>query len=282
MSLGFISRSAMVPSGHPLFNAWRKIEWGANHANELSVFISKSFHEIPIGHKFDLKTNEHVFYFNADPDVFFEDISKAGLMMGDAIHNFRSALDSAVFALAHSDSPRGVKFPHKLQFPICDNSGGWNSEMGRKRLNGVKPKHVAIIERFQPYHGKNFVNIDDTIFVNPLALLRDSSNIDKHQQITDIEFSPGEIRPHISFIQPFEAGILSGHFFHKPWDISAGNFNAEIHRLENNRKLPKTDVDMIAFVSHPVLQSRGIYIEVILYAIRIEVIRIFRELKSLF
>jgi hypothetical protein len=98
--------------------------------------------------------------------------AKLSAIVGDVLCNLRPALDHLVFALAQLDSG---KAQDRTQFPICDSP----KHFKRKRdtwLKGLSPDHITAIERLQPYPGR-----DSNAW---LAVLRDLSNPDKHQELS--------------------------------------------------------------------------------------------------
>lgn len=111
-----------------------------------------------------------------------------GLLIGDCVHNLRSALDVLAFALAeqHSGVPLPEDVAKKSQFPIFGDEGrngapGRGPSMFRTNglpcIRGVHPRAQAIIESVQPYQ------LGATFREHPLWLLREMSNIDKHRLI---------------------------------------------------------------------------------------------------
>jgi len=90
------------------------------------------------------------------------------VLVGDAINDFRSALEYLVHGLVRLDSDREVG---KTQFPIADSPQHF-SRLRRRFLRGMSEKHVSRIEAVQPYQGSNW-----------LAELRRLSNLDKHRHL---------------------------------------------------------------------------------------------------
>lgn len=74
--------------------------------------------------------------------------AELGLILGDALSNYRAALDHLAWTLASQagEPPR----PKLIYFPICDTRQKFQSESPRK-LAGVLPTYVSMIERRQPY-----------------------------------------------------------------------------------------------------------------------------------
>lgn len=102
------------------------------------------------------------------PDTF-------GLLLGDVLHNFRSALDCVVAEMA-----RAVKADDsRTQFPICDDPADFDARYRNSRLRGLRQDQIAFLEGYQPY-------AQDLRFIHPLSYLRDMSNVDKHRLILPI------------------------------------------------------------------------------------------------
>jgi hypothetical protein len=71
------------------------------------------------------------------------------LIVGDAVHNLRSALDHLVFQLALLNG-RSIEECNRTAFPICIAEANFID--ARKRIDGfVHPKAVNLIEELQPY-----------------------------------------------------------------------------------------------------------------------------------
>jgi hypothetical protein len=102
------------------------------------------------------------------------DLEGWSLIIGDCIHNFRSALDHMVSAIAIHES--GKNPPPKegvLAFPIADNPSDFKKASGR--IETLSAPARAAIESVQPY------NRTHPAVPLPLALLRDFANTDKHK-----------------------------------------------------------------------------------------------------
>lgn len=99
---------------------------------------------------------------------------KWGVLVGEFVHNVRSALDHLVYqfsTLADGDPKRRL-----LQFPIFDDAAAYRGQE-RNYLAGVPDPLKEIIEWCQPYKG---CNGDVGI---ALRFLRDINNTDKHRLI---------------------------------------------------------------------------------------------------
>lgn len=97
------------------------------------------------------------------------------LILSDAIHNLRSALDYVVFELALHDSGKvqdGTQFiVEKVKSDLLDPKRGFDAR-AKRYLNGLGPDHVRAMEMFQPYNGVDWTK---TLF--------EISNPDKHRKL---------------------------------------------------------------------------------------------------
>jgi hypothetical protein len=109
--------------------------------------------------------------------------SRVGLLVGDAVHNLRSALDHIAYALAEDGA---AAIGHTMtgeeradiQFPTCINLNQFQSQIGRGRLRFVEATPHALIELYQPY---NLLGQDPEHAIP--RVLSDLDNTDKHRVI---------------------------------------------------------------------------------------------------
>jgi hypothetical protein len=99
-----------------------------------------------------------------------------GVMLGDFLHNTRSALDHLVSALVVVS---GGTVHHRHQFPICDTPQRWRQRVVQPSptaswLGFIDPSHIAVIEAVQPYQATG---------LKSLLVLQRFSNADKHRLI---------------------------------------------------------------------------------------------------
>jgi hypothetical protein len=106
-----------------------------------------------------------------------------GLLIGDCVHNLRSALDHIVYALIATNPLRGGAPPSdKAMFPICSGRAEYRRQTDKlKRLEGIPDAVAALIETLQPYHTRE-KGLDHTL--HPLWVLNKLDNIDKHRRLT--------------------------------------------------------------------------------------------------
>ena len=112
-----------------------------------------------------------------------DDSLKWGVILGDALHNLRSALDHLVAQLVLLNT--GKLSTTVNAFPICDTGAGYWS-VGKKgepskrdtTLKGVSDAHKALIDEMQPYRTRIPPGA-----IHSLSALRDLSNRDKHRLV---------------------------------------------------------------------------------------------------
>jgi hypothetical protein len=106
-------------------------------------------------------------------------------IIGDIVHNWRSALDHLAYQLVIRN---GRTPSNRTQFPIFSKSPLDASiyskakdakdalERWNRQVRGMHPNDVAVIERLQPYNGGHGPDI------HPLLALNQLSNWDKHRE----------------------------------------------------------------------------------------------------
>jgi hypothetical protein len=88
--------------------------------------------------------------------------------------------------------------------------------------------------------------------IKPLALLRDFSNIDKHQQICKMSIPPGGMKFNSQFADRFhkivQEGFLPGYYIENVI-IDASHFNTDIYEFGTKLSFPRDRFDNIGDVS---------------------------------
>jgi hypothetical protein len=95
---------------------------------------------------------------------------RLSVLIGECVHNMRSAVDNLVCGLALTLKPTCKC--HGLAFPLLKDQAEW-SEKADKSLKGVPPAAMEVIRNLQPWI--------DTTAPNPLVILNKLSNLDKHR-----------------------------------------------------------------------------------------------------
>lgn len=114
-----------------------------------------------------------------------------GVMLGECVHNLRSALDHLVCQLTLLDGGT-MDDCAQTQFPIASKSETQFEQMADYRISRLSRWHRAMIKRAQPYRA------GDRAWKHPLAILADLSNADKHRVLN----------PTYSIIKSDTAGTL--------------------------------------------------------------------------
>jgi hypothetical protein len=99
---------------------------------------------------------------------------RLGVILGDMVHNLRSALDHLVWQAVLRNGGR----PNRShQFPICDDEKDWNDACNRV-LRGLDAVDAEAVRDAQPFN----------VVMKPAALsrLREISNEDKHRVVTPV------------------------------------------------------------------------------------------------
>jgi hypothetical protein len=104
--------------------------------------------------------------------------SHLSLIVGDCLHNLRSALDNLVYELAvvHHGGQLPSDIEEILMFPIFDTRKGFR-EKGKYRIRGLDPSAQKVIEELQPYNQER----NNWATRNPLWKLNALSKRDKHR-----------------------------------------------------------------------------------------------------
>jgi hypothetical protein len=135
-------------------------------------------------------------------------------LVGEVVHNLRSALDQTIYAAAANPS-------RKHQFPIVSQEREWPGQRDR-RLRTVPAEVVEIVEAIQPFHAEPPLTSER----NLLALLARLSNADKHRLLHTAVLALVEAKPEFQLVQDV-AEVRDAHVFGGP--LTSG---AEFARLE--------------------------------------------------
>jgi hypothetical protein len=140
--------------------------------------------------------------FNADENCFDVRIAsvrepprRLSLILGDALQNFRSALDHVAWCLA-GQGRQGAKPRSRARFPIVNSPVAFRRAEVQDAMSQIDETHVEMIERLQPYRQ---VFTDDVL--HPLAALRAMSNRDRYR-LLEVALVPGALEISISAVPP--------------------------------------------------------------------------------
>jgi hypothetical protein len=168
-------------SGHELEGCQAKVDQARKHKEALQAewerFVDEDKPYSSVG-EFDAKSGWHTEYLK----ITKEPPLTLSVIVGDLVHNLRSALDHLVwqFVIANGETPG--KWNH---FPACTDWNQWVERVvipahkGKNHaLAGIDPlgEAWALIESMQPYRRPNPQYA-------PVAVLESLWNVDKHQTL---------------------------------------------------------------------------------------------------
>ena len=161
---------------HPLDGPRGKVERTNEHVQNLQLEVQTFLNLNPYGVVLnrDPQTGEEVASARVSQDPPF----RLGLIVGDAVHNLRSALDHLMYQLVLAN---GGKPDTWTEFPVVWEAEKWNSKKykaaGTKKQKGASIAVVDAIERLQPYKRGNKFRED------PLWHIHEFDVRDKHRFI---------------------------------------------------------------------------------------------------
>jgi hypothetical protein len=144
-----------------------------DHAARLQSEVRLWLMEQPIGTRTELSADRRRWLLkmvvNERPPI-----QRWNTIVGDCIHNLRSALDAAVWEFACYSGSEPTR-PHQIQFPIVDKPGEW-AKTAARQLAGVPNEVVERIRVTQP-----FMHPEVDRPRHAALLLQYISNTDKHR-----------------------------------------------------------------------------------------------------
>lgn len=153
----------------PLESAHLKLRRARDHIRALNECVRR-FHKTDpyrVIRELEREGAEHVYRV----EVFREPPPYLGTVIGDALHNLRSALDSIAYDLSGPHMPAlSDREIRSIGFPIAVEAAKFDS----KPIRFVPQPARAEIERAQPCHR-------EMPGLEPLALIQRFNNLDKHR-----------------------------------------------------------------------------------------------------
>ena len=164
-----------------------KLRRAQSHRENLYESISRHFSDptnVPtLTAELDAAEGCHVFRVASIPSTILALQETTSIIIGDAVHNLRSALDHLVFQLALVSTNGQIKNPRAAQFPIAETPKIY-SEQAQSYLSELRQEHKVLIETYQPYHGISPPSSPP--YIHELALLKQLSNTDKHRLLNTV------------------------------------------------------------------------------------------------
>jgi hypothetical protein len=158
-----------------------KVERAKHHARELECAIQTFRDSDPYGFRIedDLQTGDKVHRIHIrreTPDCF-------ALLIGDAVHNLRTALDHLAWQLVVANGQTPKSGAGGTQFPFYDPKSGAKPTHGV--INGISATAQKLIDAVKPYKGGN----------DALWTLHQLDITDKHKLLIVTAFALSEIMP---------------------------------------------------------------------------------------
>jgi hypothetical protein len=171
-----------VLRGTQFEGCWRKLQRAAEHAKTIKQKLDGVHGQgLSTSGKLQGDPPYYVIWFDQVPSVDLY----VGVVLGEFIHNVRSALDNLVWQLVKLGTDTNPARPKRIEFPLYDTEAEFWADRDR-RMPGVWHPDRTILERHQPYHGGN------TTMGHPLRLLDHLWNQDKHRVVLPIVMRTAE------------------------------------------------------------------------------------------
>ncbi|MDQ1742189.1 MAG: hypothetical protein QOE23_528 [Pseudonocardiales bacterium] len=122
---------------------------------------------------------------------------RLGAILGDFVHNVRSALDQTMWQLVKANGATPGKH---TQWPVSETEGQWRVDITERDVSKLGPAPTAglsndafeLVRQFQPFQAGRRLRSKD-----PLLLLHRLSNVDKHRTMHVAASYPVEVLPNM-------------------------------------------------------------------------------------
>jgi hypothetical protein len=174
-------------------------------------------------------------YFFTVEDVIACPAEEWGIILGDAVHELRSALDQLMWGMC-KPKERG----RRTQFPICLTEREWITDAPAMYW-GASAGFVKVLDKLQPYHRGDM----NTAREHPLAILQALSNLDKHRTIPAITLVADQTEATVLSVEGIKQWSALRFFEGKPYEKGTVVADAKIVPDESGLE-PKMDVKVEA------------------------------------
>jgi hypothetical protein len=160
-----------------------KIERASEHRDTLNAIVrpvqsgtAPESDLVQVSGKLDPQSGKHVFYVATIPEDWR---LRVGVILGDVVHNLRSALDYLFYALCseYLGVSRTESLGNQVQFPIEDSRDRFANK--REHFRKIPGGQWAVIDIAQPYDRTDPPR-------RALRALRELSNGDKHRALNPL------------------------------------------------------------------------------------------------
>lgn len=164
----------MEAASHPLDGPRGKLVRAVQQASLLETHCEAYAEAHPYQLACRFEEDAHYAYLEGKPPPLY-----LGLILGEIIHDLRSALDQLAWQLALShvreDALGDPRVGNAITFPITSSAENFNAHRATRYFDHSALK---LMESRQPYHNAGMG------LVNPLAIVQNWSNADKHRALT--------------------------------------------------------------------------------------------------
>lgn len=236
-----------------------KIERAEQHVRDAEGAIRafRDFNPYEVGEKLDPQTGQCVYYM-----VRVDDVQPyIGNIIGDALHNLRSALDHLAYAMWVASGSVGN--PKRIYYPIIDTDSRTVYESSRSgKVQGIAPRLRDMMDATEPYKGGAG---------HDLWVLNELDNIDKHRRLNVIVAAFGGfwvhpvVRQCVEECRKANPGIIATAmppgYYYRPLDrnepLKVGD---ELYRCPAQSKLDQYDefAFEVAFSEPPVVECQPV------------------------
>lgn len=129
-------------------------------------------------------------------------IDEWALQYGDAVHNYRAALDGLAWEVAHLDGAKPTSSAAgSIYFPLAKSDERWK-DIAAKTLRSVPPDVLERIRSVQPFMARTTGQI-------PTVLLHELDRVDKHRSALSVQLT-GRDRQPLAIMTAFDAKLDTG------------------------------------------------------------------------
>lgn len=161
------------------FSTWPDLKWarGNTHAKALEASFVEWSASAPVSVEGVLREDRQGIDFVARVPRGIPKHEWA-LLLGDALHNFRSAFDALAWGMAHFNDAEPTK-PKSIYFPICNDQKQWNAAVNAW-VGELDPEFQHRLHIMQPF---NYVPPG---MLSVLRMLHDLDIQDKHKDFLTV------------------------------------------------------------------------------------------------
>jgi len=183
-----------IGDDRPFFGVELKLARAKMHAQEFGKSVTE-WQSHPLSAHGEISDDRRIYKLVLDDFATAPPVELWGMLIGDCIHNLRSALDNLCFSAARlkCDPPTDER---AIQFPIFSTRQAYQDK-AKPTLKQLPKLAVDLIEHFQPFQKSTA----DEIQRHSLMMLQHLSNQDKHRipQVALLRVHQSDHRQELTF-----------------------------------------------------------------------------------